>query len=216
MNRLLKKIQKNKAVSFDVFDTLVERKVTLPQDIFQLVGENILGKEKASSFVSDRMEAERSAREKSATGEVTIYDIYAVLKGKYSTSADSLQEEEIRLELDNCIPKTSMVEPYRSAVDNGKSVYIISDMYLPSEVIGQILKKNGFAGYKKLFVSNEYGCDKRSGKLFTKVLSELGISNKDLLHIGDSIGADYLGAKKAGVKAVLIRRKNRLKRMLAR
>ena len=46
--------------------------------------------------------------------------------------------------------------------------------------------------------------------------SEYGLSKKDLIHIGDSIGADLLGARKAGIAALPVARKNRLGRLVNR
>ena len=47
MNKLISKyiLCHYKYISFDVFDTLIERKVNKPTDIFALVGKNILGEE---------------------------------------------------------------------------------------------------------------------------------------------------------------------------
>lgn len=213
MNRLLlNKINKHRIISFDVFDTLLERKVSLPKDIFCLVGQTVLNGE--NSFVQDRIEAEAKAREKSLSGEVTLDDIYHVLSYKYGDKTSQLMEEEIRQEIDNSIPKESILPFYRHAIKNGKKVIIISDMYLSSEIIGKMLKKNGINEYSYLFVSNEHGCDKRSGRLFNIAIETLGVSREELLHIGDSLSADFRGAKKAHVDTHLIRRKNRVKRLL--
>ena len=52
MNKLISKyiLCHYKYISFDVFDTLIERKVNKPTDIFALVGKNILGEEKSEEF----------------------------------------------------------------------------------------------------------------------------------------------------------------------
>ena len=105
---------------------------------------------------------------------------------------------------------------FDAALKHGKTVFLISDMYLPPEVISGMAARCGYEGYEKLFVSNEYGVSKRSGKLFGEVLKEYGLQKSDLIHIGDSIGADLLGARKAGIAALPVARKNRLGRLLNR
>ena len=46
------------------------------------------------------------------------------------------------------------------AIAQGKEVAIISDMYLPSEIITDILNSLGIKGYTKLYVSCDYGVSK--------------------------------------------------------
>ena len=69
-----------KAVSFDVFDTLVVRNVSVPEDIFELTAirynrlypqENL-----PANFCQIRIDAEKSAREKNGKCEVTLNEIY--------------------------------------------------------------------------------------------------------------------------------------------
>ena len=57
-------------VSIDIFDTLIERSVKTPSDIFDLVGGYYFGVDRVG-FKSERIEAEKQARIKSSTGEVT-------------------------------------------------------------------------------------------------------------------------------------------------
>lgn len=38
-------------ISFDIFDTLIERSVSKPTDIFEIVGEKVLGKEHRREFL---------------------------------------------------------------------------------------------------------------------------------------------------------------------
>ena len=206
------------AVSFDLFDTLLERDVDRPVDVFLRVGDNVLGLGKGEAFQADRIAAEHAARAKTETGEVTLADIYDALSasGYARDVAEDLMAEEVRCELDCCFVKSSMKPVFDRALADGKTVFLISDMYLPKEVIAEMAARCGCRGYEKLFVSNDYGVSKRSGKLFTALLDEYKLSPSDLIHVGDSIGADLLGARKAGVWALPVSRKNRLGRLVHR
>ncbi|MBQ5581153.1 MAG: HAD hydrolase-like protein, partial [Clostridia bacterium] len=148
----------------------------------------------------------------------TLDDIYEALvaSGYDRPTAEELKTEEVRSELNGCFVKASMKPVFDAALKHGKTVFLISDMYLPPEVISGMAARCGYEGYEKLFVSNEYGVSKRSGKLFGEVLKEYGLSKNDLIHIGDSIGADLLGARKAGIAALPVARKNRLGRLVNR
>ena len=66
-------------ISFDIFDTLIERDVNIPSDIFYKVGLKILGKNEAETFRKDRIEAEEKARKSKLGGEVTLKEIYLLL-----------------------------------------------------------------------------------------------------------------------------------------
>ena len=72
-----------------------------------------------------------------------------------------------------------------------KHILIISDMYLPSEVIQKMLKACNILDYEKIYVSNEYGVNKISGILFKKVIQDKKINAYEMIHIGDSIKADF-------------------------
>ena len=61
-------------ISFDIFDTLIERSVSKPTNIFEIVGEKVLGKEHRREFLENRIRAEKKAREKSC--EITLDQIY--------------------------------------------------------------------------------------------------------------------------------------------
>lgn len=211
-------LRRYRAVSFDLFDTLLERDVDRPVDVFLRVGDIVLGAGKGERFQKDRIAAEKAARETAPNGEATLDDIYEVfVKAGYDReTAEALKVEEVRSELNGCFVKSSMKPVYDAALKRGKTVFLISDMYLPPEVISGMAARCGYEGYEKLFVSNEYGVSKRSGKLFDEVLREYGLSKRDLVHIGDSIGADLLGARKAGIAALPVARKNRLGRLLDR
>lgn len=207
-------ISKYQYISFDIFDTLIERKVKAPSDIFAIVGKNILGDACADVFRQDRINAELIARKNCKTGEVTLDNIYDCLADKYLEKKALLKESEIQTELDFCIPKQNIIEVLKYAFEKNKTIFIISDMYLPTNVIKKMLEKCGIHNDIKVYVSNEYGVNKISGKLFRIVLNENNVNASKMLHIGDSIKADSIGALKAGIHFYHIKRRNRIGRML--
>jgi hypothetical protein len=87
----------------------------------------------------------------------------------------------------------------------GRRVIYISDMYLPPAVVKEMLERCGYqVPDGSLYVSNELGLTKSSGNLYKHVIAKEGISARQLLHCGDGVKTDYLGARKAGVPAELI------------
>ena len=172
----------SKVVSFDVFDTALERSVYEPTDIFKLV-EKKVGK----NFYAKRIEAERKAREKNPF--YNLDDIYKFLP-------EFKKEDEINEELECCILNEDIFKIYN---ETKEEKIFISDMYLPSIVISQMLKKVGYKN-PEVFVSCEHKANKGTGDLFKKACNIKKC--KIVKHYGDNYLSDIEGAKKAGIPEV--------------
>lgn len=198
-----------KVVSFDVFDTLVVRPFWQPIALFAVVWEKFRkrrGCEFEIDFVRLRTEAESVARQRSGAADVTLDFIYETLADIASWEklfADDIKEEEIRCEIQFCRARRTALDLVGYARNLGKRVVAISDMYLPSKVIGQILEKEGFGiAVDDVFVSCEMGRGKWDGALFPLVAERLGAAPGAILHIGDNFRSDVEMARKAGLKAL--------------
>ncbi len=185
---ILKETEKYDVVCFDVFDTLLIRDVMKPTDVFRFsYGE--LGR-----YI--RILSEMIARKSSKTGEVTLEDIEK--KCLFSC------QKELEIEQVVCRANPQIKQIYDVLKKQGKKILALSDMYLSSKVISELLQK---AGYEiPVIVSCEYGCDKASGKLFQEFLIQHSFSPSQVIHIGDSAISDCEGAKKASIKSILINR----------
>lgn len=192
-------------ISFDVFDTLIKRSVARPSDLFLLM-ENHLSNSRPeipAGFAQKRMKAEKDAYEDSQH-PANLEEIYNKLRQEYGEDTDELMNLEIQMELRGCQPNPQYVKWFHQCTASGKTVVLISDMYLPSQVISQMLNKCGICGYKKLFVSCECGACKGDGSLFRLALKELCIRPNELLHIGDNPRGDFLVPRLMGVKTILV------------
>lgn len=67
-------------------------------------------------------------------------------------------------------------------------------MYLPQEVIVQLLGNCGFTQLERVYVSCEYQAGKADGRLFRIVREQY--PKKLIIHIGDNFRSDVIGAKK--------------------
>lgn len=192
---LANELSKFDVISFDVFDTCIFRPFSKPSDIFYLL-EAETG---LINFPGYRYNAEISARQKTSKPnfEIDIYDIYEeISKRSFLTKADA--EKEIELEKQVCYANPYIVKVFELLKKKNKKLIAISDMYLPSKEIKEILEKNGFKGFDKVFVSCEHGFNKSSGKLF-EIAKEQYSQAKTFAHIGDNKNADIVGAQKANV-----------------
>jgi len=182
-----------RCVGFDVFDTLLLRMFMRPTDLFSYVEE----KESAPGFRRERISAEKRARMR-IHKETDIDGIYSVIDEKYR----HLKDREIETELRYCFADPCMKEIYDRIVGLGIDAVMISDMYLPKECIAGMLEKNGYSGYKKIYVSNEHGTNKHSGGLFNIVLRDLGLRPDEMLFIGDDPHSDSRMPMKLGIRSV--------------
>ena len=198
-------LRKYENISFDIFDTLIERDVLDPLDIFTLV-EN---ETREPNFRIKRIQAEKIARNKSLSKEVNIDDIYREYKAEIE-SCESLKNVELRLETEHIHIKKRMIQFYKRCIAEDKNIFLVSDMYLKADFIDNLLKKCGIYGYKKLYVSCEYKKNKVTSELFKMLLKDESIMKNDIVHFGDSPKADLLGAWKAGIFSIPVMKKNML------
>ncbi len=203
---LLKQIEGKMTVSFDVFDTVVKRDVTRPKDVFALIESRLReGTEPCvEHFYAQRVEAERAARQTNHGREVALEEIYRQIPVSDEQRLE-LMQLECQTEIEVSRPNIPIKHVYDACVQQGKKILFISDMYLPSNVIWQILWKNGYnTGH--LYVSCEAGRTKRDGRLFTYVQKAEDLTIDGWLHIGDAIPGDFLSPKRLGIKTLLINR----------
>lgn len=193
---------KYKYVSFDIFDTLICRSLMRPSDVFELVekkANEIFQESAITGFSVIRINSEILARKKK-NFEITIEDIYdeieSLTKSKWIDKYKSL---EIEIEKEIVYPNLSVKTIYDTCINKGIKVIITSDMYLPRTVIEYMLKKCGYEGYERLFLSSEMGFRKNDGSLFNYIREQLQIPSWQMIHLGDNFKSDYLMAIRNGV-----------------
>lgn len=195
LNRIQRKIDSAKVVSFDIFDTLLVRPYVRPADLFLHI-EKLTGK---YDFCSARIEAEITARQKATSDDITLDAIYNELDSEY----ECLKEEELELEALTLSQNPEMKQVWDYAVAQGKKIVITSDMYLPTGFLEGVLTKNGYRGYSSLYVSCDMGVSKATGRLYKHIISQLQVHPHEIVHIGDNKASDYKQACKAGITAIL-------------
>lgn len=209
-NALKKKLVPYTLVSFDVFDTLIKRSVAQPRDVFLYAaqrynlqsGKNIDPEQFCEIRVAAEQEAHRRVHMQNRE-EVTLEEIYQCLPEVYQAYANQLLQAEIDMEKSCCHADPTMKKVYQWCRDQGKRIFITSDMYLPRHTVEEILDQSGYSGYI-LLVSSEFGVTKRSGRLFEILLKQNGLEKKSLIHLGDNLRGDVLGAQKQGIASVWI------------
>ncbi len=186
-------------VSFDAFDTLVLRPFIRPTDLFRYMEAVGLAPE---GFADARIKAEADAR-RLHRREITLSEIYELLGPEYQVS-----EVEVEQEYAVCRGNPELVSLVSEIISRGGKVVVTSDMYLPKEVVANILDRCGVKGLSRVFVSNGMMASKYIGDIFPKVLAELGIGPEDIVHVGDSRRADVDMPGRYGIKGIFYTRQN--------
>ena len=196
-----------KLASFDIFDTTLIRKCGQPQNIFYLLATRLYphSHEKRDKFFEWRKSAELLIAPEIRKREITIQDIYTGegLNDFKEYTTKELIEAEKTVESENLTANPEIktkIEEYR---EKGYTICFISDMYLDSKFLTQILRREGcLTGEEKVYVSCEEEARKSSGALYDKVRNYLTPAEWE--HYGDHPVSDIKRAEEKRIKAHIV------------
>ena len=153
---ILKKIEKYDAVCFDIYDTLIKRNIKKPTDVFDLIEQEYNKNFEISikNFKQLRINAEKDARKNCVDEEITIDYIYDNLKAFGTNEKKELMNLEIKIEKKIAMKNNAIYPIYKKCLDLHKKIFVISDMYLPLEVIKEILYSAGYTKFDKIYLSS--------------------------------------------------------------
>lgn len=197
------KIDKADIVSFDIFDTLIMRKVFSPEDVFRLLGEKVRAELKLDCEI-----ASIRAQAAQCGAYATINEIYGYIK-KCTNLTDKNISDIMKMEkdtdIDLCIVRRDIADLYEYCLTCGKEVYFISDMYYTIQDIKRILDKCGVTvpDDEHIWISCEKKADKVSGSLWEKYFKLVGKGNK-CLHIGDNKTCDVKNPVRYGIDSYYV------------
>jgi putative hydrolase of the HAD superfamily len=84
---------------------------------------------------------------------------------------------------------------------------VVSNFAIP-ECVDELLQKYGLEKFfDVVVVSGAVNKRKPSPEIFQKALSEMGVSAEETVFVGDTVDADVIGAKAAGMKSIFIERR---------
>ncbi|MBR2696760.1 MAG: hypothetical protein IKE48_04575 [Parasporobacterium sp.] len=195
------RIKEADLISFDLFDTLLVRKVLYPADIFVFWERNALicFPDLSKGLREARMKAEKE----SDGGSIEL--VYQNLAKDLALDPEisgKLLKLEIETEKQFLVPRRQVAELLKFAAEQGKEVVICSDMYYPENLLRGFLEFFEIQGYQKIYVSCDYHKGKGNG-LFDELRKDHVGKNK-ILHIGNDPDTDLVSAEKAGIEACFI------------
>lgn len=205
---LLEQIKKAEVVSFDLFDTLVMRRILLTEDVAELVSVRMFERGMAlQDFANQRIAVEKRISQNFAPKLLEIYEeaLRECGKGGDRVPAvlSSFELAALEFEIDRglLIPRKDMITLFNEVKGLGKRVYITTDTYYGRPQIEWILHDSGIIDYDGLLISCEYGKGKQQG-LFEELKKTAGTDR--ILHIGDDFVSDIRSAEACGIDCTQI------------
>lgn len=213
-------LKPKKLYSFDIFDTLVMRRVATPDGIFALVQTKLrsipnLPEFFYENFCTIRVEAEEYARYNKfsalRTYEVSFDEIYNTIAQNYNLDNSIIEEIkkiELTLERENLVPIIKNIDRLKKSAENGHIV-LISDMYFGSSYLKELLGTiHPLFQSIKIYSSADIGVSKSNGKLYEYVSKNENVEPRNWFHFGDSFDSDIVQAKRHGINAIWLKQED--------
>jgi predicted HAD superfamily hydrolase len=191
-------LSRYKVLSLDLFDTLFVRLVEHPTDVFKILG-NVHGIE---NFYEQRIFMEQLSREKKYRSEghheVNLTEIYE--------GNEYLLESELRLEMSLIKINDEILDLLNDARKLGLCIVFTSDTYFNERFLKVMFRKLSVPMPEKMFISSELGKSKAMGDVYPELISDLGLSPSEILHVGDNYQSDIENSKIHKIKSYHYRR----------
>jgi len=209
-------------ISFDLFDTLLIRRIHDPDLVKLPVARYIseLAKKDGIEITWQRVQRLRDQIEKEQRRETGLkyedqeacYPVFMrrllseIFKKSYSDILlEAVTSYELEMESSMLVPRQLFVEWMEKLHQSGKQIYILSDIYLPSEHLYTLVERAGLSQYVKAVISSaDSFLAKASGEAFPLVQERFGLNKADWLHIGDNPISDGLRPSEFGIRALVL------------
>ncbi len=195
--------------SFDIFDTVLTRRLSCPVDVFTMVGKRLKSEgiriPPFGLFRKLRIRSERWSRRFEPSYEVLLPDIYRLL-GRILMWSESqrLRAAEIEREIEASV---LCATPFGCAAvcearRNGCRVAFVSDMYLEGDFLRSLLARENLGMPDDLIaVSGEWKCSKAGSMIWPALLKQLKVAPAELFHQGDNLLSDVESPQRHGIAA---------------
>ena len=205
-------LKTKRVYSFDIFDTCLVRACGTPENFFDILSKKVFNGEVSENERQGFIIARRDVEYKlyHTNPKANIYDIYNSLlySHPHILPNNEILQIELALEKSLLMPVLKTKEQIDILRQKGEQILFISDMYLPTLFLTDILKKFGF--YKpddKVYVSCDTGKTKFNGEIYKHIHETLKIPYNKWTHYGDNKKADIIAPEKLGIKAIQINHK---------
>lgn len=98
------------------------------------------------------------------------------------------------------VARQDILEVFNGLVSRYKKIILVSDMYLSSDILHDILHQNGYEGYIEIIVSCEVNARKDNGTMWEYLSQRYG--DAEIIHVGDNESSDIHGRVVRGLPAL--------------
>ena len=216
------RVPQKEVISFDLFDTLLVRRIHDPDLVKLPVARYVaaLAADCKLTWSWQKVQGLRDTieqRQRAATGEKfddheACYPLFMgellreVFRSHYDESLlEKVTSYELAMENSMLVPRKALVDWIQELFAAGKRLFVISDMYLPTPHLQELVKHAGFLDQIEAVISSaDTFLAKASGKAYPMIAGKYSIPLDSWLHIGDNPFSDGLQAAEAGIEAMII------------
>lgn len=209
-------------VSFDLFDTLLIRRVHDPDLVKLPVARFIAAKatelglpwpwqkvQKLRDTIEKhhRQEAARTFADHEACYPKFMLEMLVEIFGRAKGEAlmPAVTNYELFIENSMLVPRREMVDWLVELAGQGKRIFIISDIYLPAEHLRKLVRHAGFLDIVEDVISSaDTFLAKASGLAFPLIEEKYCLDRNKWLHVGDNPISDGLRPSEFGLSALVL------------
>ena len=185
---MLRQINQNDVVCFQLMDVLCAAKYFSKEDFMDAL-ESCNGH---CQFAKKRIQAEEMIDHRGAYGIINIYKNYQSVTSTSIEEVQNMQSQEEEFFLDGVIPKKKMTDVLNHTYEQGKKIYIISDLPYTKELVERLLRKIGVQDYHGVIQENLLNITFSDGAL-RRGLAEL--FEQHVLYIGTRSNITFMMAQ---------------------
>ncbi|MFX1518357.1 MAG: HAD family hydrolase [Promethearchaeota archaeon] len=205
-------------ITFDFFNTIVEpkdknvskRAIKAVYDVGVKHGLTIDFDEFINKALSHWQKVLRKRIEK---GTETLYDSHLLDifndVGMQPSEARAVIKESTKTYFEILTANIQLVKDTYEVIEKLSETYrigLISNFTYPPFIRSQLERHNLTDFFEVVTVSGDHGFSKPFPRIFIHTASKLNMKPHNVIHIGDSLECDVVGAKKAGFKAIWFKR----------
>ena len=186
MYNLKKMIEGAKVVCFDIFDTLLLRKIDEWEKVFDIVGK----KYSIYDYKIIRKEVQKLCANKSNKKDFSFDDIYKSILNKHNVSVDykDIIKNEIQLVNNMLIENKEIKEILEYAIMHNKKIYLVSDIIYDKRDIVSLLSEHGYKN-----IGDIYYVDKdKELDIIENIIKNEELHIYELLYIGNIINLEKI------------------------
>lgn len=190
-------IRENNVICFELMGILCESRYYNQESLWRYIE-----KQGIKQFFNNRLRVEKNRILRRPYDISEIYSIYLA-----NTFADISETKELcsleeKLFLDSIVPRAKMLELFQYAIDQGKKIYLVSDLPYSRNLICKLFKKIGINEKFSLIQENIERVTFSAG-LVRKVMDH-DLDDK-VLYLGRKESMGYFIAKSYGMKSFMIK-----------